>query len=442
LLGATYSIACVSLFLCSPELCPTPPLLLDQAEIPSRSRRRHLHSPFDINNFNSCSPTHEQSLSNEPAFTMSPSPSSSQLRPDNPELTPPRRIDPSLRLRRAIHANNVSLTQRILQSHPPLIHNPDISPLGGPTAPTFLSSTSPTNGSSGLGNSNTSLHLASSLGHVEIVKVLLHLGHEQDGTSLNEEHQTPLMLASACGWTDVVLVLCQWDVKEGDGKIVGRQDKRGRNAVMEAARGGHDTVIQILLTYAPPLKINSPNSSTAGLAALYKYPTTSSTSTTDSASNSSSGRAATLATGAAETSMYNSRDRSDSSQSTASFQSSVSYQSTSTTSLHPQATATPYLDAPTPASALLSQNDSDGNTALHFASSHGHLLVLRTLLAAGADAERRNVWSWTAIAYSSTVAAEVYFKGLVAEVERRREGRRTVIREGRGGGVRLVDGDD
>jgi ankyrin repeat protein len=87
---------------------------------------------------------------------------------------------------------------------------------------------------------------------------------------------------------------------------------------------------------------------------------------------------------------------------------------------------------------MLQNADVDGNTALHFASSNGHLLVLRTLLAAGADADRRNVWSWTPVAYSATVQAEVYFKGLVAEVEKRKQVRREVVEKKIGGGVRLV----
>ena len=66
-------------------------------------------------------------------------------------------------------------------------------------------------------------------------------------------------------------------------------------------------------------------------------------------------------------------------------------------------------------------------------------LVLRTLLAAGADAERRNMWSWTAVAYSATVQAEVYLKGLIAEVEKRRQLRRTVEESRKGGAVRLVE---
>ncbi len=57
--------------------------------------------------------------------------------------------------------------------------------------------------------------------------------------------------------------------------------------------------------------------------------------------------------------------------------------------------------APGGPASILNNADNDGNTALHFASSNGHLLVLRTLLAAGADSEKMNVWSWTPVAYSA-----------------------------------------
>jgi ankyrin repeat protein len=243
----------------------------------------------------------------------------------NPQkLTAPLyfRIDPSLRLRRAIHANDPLLVSRICKSHPPyLLQNPDFSPLG---------------------LSNTSLHLACSLGHLAVVRTLLALGHERDGVSLNEEHQTPLMIASAAGHTEIVHLLC----KEFPDNIA-RRDSRGRDAIMEASRGGHDTCLQILLTFAP-----------GGPA------------------------------------------------------------------------------------ALLNNADIDGNTALHFASSYGHLLVLRTLLAAGADSEKRNAWSWTPVSYSATVQAEVYFKGLVAEVEKRRTMRKEAEIKGTGAGVRLVSGEE
>lgn len=49
------------------------------------------------------------------------------------------------------------------------------------------------------------------------------------------------------------------------------------------------------------------------------------------------------------------------------------------------------------ARAILRAQDADRNTALHFVSTNGQLLVLQTLVAAGAEHERRNTWSWTAL---------------------------------------------
>ena len=40
---------------------------------------------------------------------------------------------------------------------------------------------------------------------------------------------------------------------------------------------------------------------------------------------------------------------------------------------------------------------------------------MRALLEAGADPGRRNAWCWTAVSYSFSVQAEVYFKGLVGD---------------------------
>jgi len=248
------------------------------------------------------------------------------------KLTLRPRIDPSLRLRRAIHASDPLLVSRILHSHPRLLHNPDTSPTV-PNGPLRFST----------GLSNTSLHLASSLGLVPVIKVLLSLHHEKEGISLNEDHQTPLMLASRAGHTDAVHLLCT-----AFPAAIPKRDIRGRDAIIFASEGGHDTCLQILLTFAP---------------------------------------------GGPEECLRN--------------------------------------------------KDVDGNTALHYASSNGHLLVLRTLLAAGADSEVRNVWSWTPVAYSATVQAEVYFKGLVGEVERRRVARRQAEERGTGGGVRIVgDGEE
>lgn len=86
--------------------------------------------------------------------------------------------------------------------------------------------------------------------------------------------------------------------------------------------------------------------------------------------------------------------------------------------------------------------DLDGNTPLHHASASGSLKALRILLAAGASPLAKNNYDWTPLAYSQTVAAEVYFKNLVAEFERRKaEGvKMSEERErAKAAGVRLVD---
>jgi len=99
--------------------------------------------------------------------------------------------------------------------------------------------------------------------------------------------------------------------------------------------------------------------------------------------------------------------------------------------------------------ALTTAHDNDGNTALHHASAAGELKALRLLLQYGASPMAQNNYSWTPIAYSSTVAAEVYFKQLVAEFEKRRvealkqeREREAATRTQRIGGVRLVTQDD
>ncbi|RYP65787.1 hypothetical protein DL771_008152 [Monosporascus sp. 5C6A] len=230
-------------------------------------------------------------------------------------------IGPDQRLRRAVHRGDASLVQRILRTYPDLLHNPDLS-------------------SAGLSNSN--LHLAASLGHLEVCRVLLALGHEHGTPALNEKHQTALMLAAAAGHTEVVHLLC-----EHDPPCILRRDMRRRDAIMEASLGGHDTVLQILLTYVP---------------------------------------------GGAQAAVRNA--------------------------------------------------DLEGNTALHFASSKGHLPVLRTLLAAGADPQQRNIWSWAAVSYSATVQTEVYLKTLIAGDAEKRKRPKNDAEEGRKAGlVRIVESE-
>ncbi|KAF2101762.1 ankyrin [Rhizodiscina lignyota] len=94
-------------------------------------------------------------------------------------------------------------------------------------------------------------------------------------------------------------------------------------------------------------------------------------------------------------------------------------------------------------------HDNAGNTALHHASAAGELKALRVLLSHGASPLAQNAHNWTPIAYSASIAAEVYFKNLVAEFEKwrvesmqqAREREREKERQ-RAAGVRLVTGDE
>lgn len=101
--------------------------------------------------------------------------------------------------------------------------------------------------------------------------------------------------------------------------------------------------------------------------------------------------------------------------------------------------------------ALLAHNadvharDNNGDGCLHYASTWGNLKAVRALIQAGADPLQRNNKGWTPQYYSITVQAEVYYKNLVAEWEKRRAEEMMRIRERRGkggGGLRIVKDDD
>lgn len=130
-----------------------------------------------------------------------------------------------MRMRRAIHAGDALLFERILRSHRHLLHNPD---------------------SSAEGQSNSNLHLAASLGHRAICETLLSAGHEHPSPALNEKHQTAMMLAARAGHLDAVRALAEYDRTS-----ILRRDVRGRDVIMEASAGGHDKILQYLLAYVP-----------------------------------------------------------------------------------------------------------------------------------------------------------------------------------------------
>ncbi|KAL8724752.1 MAG: hypothetical protein Q9166_007766 [cf. Caloplaca sp. 2 TL-2023] len=91
--------------------------------------------------------------------------------------------------------------------------------------------------------------------------------------------------------------------------------------------------------------------------------------------------------------------------------------------------------SPIPTPTVLTAVDNDGNTALHYASAYGQLKAIRALLAAGANPGAKNKYSWTPVAYSSTVQAEVYFKGLIGG------GNESVGGGGSGGGALRREGE-
>lgn len=86
--------------------------------------------------------------------------------------------------------------------------------------------------------------------------------------------------------------------------------------------------------------------------------------------------------------------------------------------------------------------DFRGNTCLHQACAWGNLKSARMLVQAGADPLAANHAGWKPDAYSLSVQADVYFRNLVAEFEKRKAEENARKREEHrptgGGQVRLV----
>ena len=91
---------------------------------------------------------------------------------------------------------------------------------------------------------------------------------------------------------------------------------------------------------------------------------------------------------------------------------------------HGQSTAISLLlTLPDPSSiykADINGQDLKGDTALHHASSYGHLKVMHTLIGHGADPWVRNHFFWTPVDYSATFQTEAYLRDLANDMERRR----------------------
>ncbi|KAI9685346.1 MAG: hypothetical protein M1820_010807 [Bogoriella megaspora] len=302
-------------------------------------------------------------------------------------------IDPAIRLRRAITLQDLALVQRIVRNNPKLTQNPDFED-----------------------KSNTSLHLAAKEGSVEIANYLIEAGHEANGISLNADGDTPLMVAVASEKVEVGELL----IKQFP-RCVPWQNKAGLDALMFCARHEPSTPLIPTLLSSPiipsPFTSHPPSTSTT-------LPTSTSSPLPPLPSSPSH---------------------------------NLTTSPTSLLPLDPSSPQPPSSSKPPHPHPLVLQRDTLGSTALHHASASGSLKALRLLLLAGASPSAQNAYSWTPISYSASVAAEVYFKNLVAEMERQKnevlveqrqpqaggevEGRvrgGSGGRGGGGGGVRLV----
>lgn len=94
--------------------------------------------------------------------------------------------------------------------------------------------------------------------------------------------------------------------------------------------------------------------------------------------------------------------------------------------------------------ARLDAHDKKGNTCLHYATAWGNLKAVRALIQAGAVPVSTNREGWQPNSYSLTVQAEVYYKALVTEWEKRMDegAQRETEQRTTGRSVRLVQSDD
>ncbi|KAI9787666.1 MAG: hypothetical protein M1839_000197 [Geoglossum umbratile] len=156
-------------------------------------------------------------------------------------------IDPSIRLRRAIHRNDLLLVRRIVRNHRKVLQNPDQ-------------------------RADSSLHVAAREGLVEIALTgltgqafLIDAGHEGEGFSRNADGDTALIVASAAGHEKVVHL-----VASSFPSVVSLRNKSGLTALMAAAKSGSDSAVNILLAYqADPDAIDDAGNTALHFASAY-----------------------------------------------------------------------------------------------------------------------------------------------------------------------------
>lgn len=233
-------------------------------------------------------------------------------------------------------------------------------------------------------NGNTSLHLAAKLGLVDIAVILLEHGHEAHGVSRNTAGETCLMIDAQAG-------------PDEDSSLV-----RDRLQVAKLIIQQCPEAVHIRDKLGKDAFLHASSHGTLGLMNLLL----------------------TLPLPRLQSKPKDS-DFADS-----------------------PATTVPPTRVLTAQDYYLSTSDTAGNTALHLASAAGELKTVRLLISLGADERAVNTAGWLPEAYSASVSAEVYLKGLVREREANKVlnniSRAPILESGekKRGQVRVVPKDD
>ncbi|KAM0805504.1 ankyrin repeat-containing domain protein [Usnea florida] len=128
-------------------------------------------------------------------------------------------IDVSIRIRRAIRLQDLTLLKRIIKNNPQSLQNPDFADQG-----------------------NTSLHLAAQLGLLDIAEFLIDAGHEDEGISKNANWDTPLSLAVETSEAVATLLATRFP------RCIPWKNKQGADTLMLTSRTAHTTLLTHLLT--------------------------------------------------------------------------------------------------------------------------------------------------------------------------------------------------
>ena len=109
----------------------------------------------------------------------------------------------------------------------------------------------------------TSLHAASSAGHLELVESLLEFG--ADVNKRNEDHSTPLFYASEAGRFKVAEFLIE------HGADVNSLDWTGWTPLLAASRRGHTAIVQLLLEHGADVNAKTQDNWTALHLGIFGY---------------------------------------------------------------------------------------------------------------------------------------------------------------------------